>query len=210
MSSRNNYYILYPMHTFTHPEKYIWNKEYFSRSWKQRSCRDASLNFDVSLLRDVSQNGDKISTGNPRTLDRSIHALLAKMSRCARHKGLGPLLKRWWLKLTQFSVCIMYSARDKEEQQGGPIKASGDEISRFHRYFFKYMFYSLEDRAEKGPICYGLKTEPVLLREAETDQEVADPDFPLILFQSHFYIRTKKGRSGWSGVWCAGGYVIDG
>ena len=78
------------------------------------------------------------------------------------------------------------------EQGEGPVEPSGDDVVLFYKYLCMQIYYSEEDRAELGPICYG--SHESTIKEAENDEEVADLECPLILFQSHFFIRTTRGK----------------
>lgn len=63
------------------------------------------------------------------------------------------------------------------------------EVSTFYRAWLKSIFFSEFDYAERGPICYAKPTQE--------KQEIPGPglDFAPLIFQSIFYIHTKKGRA---------------
>lgn len=61
------------------------------------------------------------------------------------------------------------------------------EVSTFYKAWLKSVFFSEFNRAERGPICYA--------KSVQDKQEVPGPglDFAPLIFQSIFYVDTKKG-----------------
>lgn len=66
------------------------------------------------------------------------------------------------------------------------IPTTWQEVSTFYRAWLKSVFFSEYNRAERGPICYAKSLQ---------EKEVLGPglDFAPLIFQSIFYVDTKKG-----------------
>lgn len=67
------------------------------------------------------------------------------------------------------------------------IPTTWQEVSTFYRAWLKSVSCSEFDRAERGPICYA--------QVPQGKEEVPGPglDFAPLIFQSLFYIHTRKG-----------------
>ncbi|TGZ34411.1 Filamin-B [Temnothorax longispinosus] len=67
------------------------------------------------------------------------------------------------------------------------IPATWQEVSTFYRAWLKSVFVSEHNHAERGPVCYA---------KSAVQQEVLGPglDFAPLIFQSIFYVDTKKAE----------------
>lgn len=67
------------------------------------------------------------------------------------------------------------------------IPTTWQEVSTFYRAWLKSVFFSEFNRAERGPICYA--------KSVQEKKEIPGPglDFAPLIFQSIFYVDTKKG-----------------
>lgn len=72
-------------------------------------------------------------------------------------------------------------------EEEGETATTWQEVSTFYRAWLKSIFCSEFDYAERGPICYA--------KDTQEKEEIPGPglDFAPLIFQSVFYIHTKKG-----------------
>jgi len=75
------------------------------------------------------------------------------------------------------------------EEETEETVTTWQEVSTFYRAWLKSISFSEFDYAERGPICYAKPTPK--------KEETPGPglNFAPLIFQSIFYIRTKKGRA---------------
>lgn len=67
------------------------------------------------------------------------------------------------------------------------VETTWQEVSTFYRYGLKSVICSQYDYAERGPICYRSRIDP------ENEGTPPGLDFSPLIFQSLFYVQTKKG-----------------
>ena len=89
-----------------------------------------------------------------------------------------------------------------QSKESAEVQTTWEEISTYHRYWLKSVTCSEIDCAERGPICYASDRirRDTDDEDDENEQENEDPKnfgpgltFVPIIFQSLFYIHTRKG-----------------
>lgn len=66
------------------------------------------------------------------------------------------------------------------------VETTWQEVSTFYKHGLKSISCSQYDYAERGPVCYA-KTDP------ETEETPPGLDFAPLIFQSLYYVQTRKG-----------------